>query len=169
MSIIKNVPEVKDEEITNVRRAAVAHRGDWTARFYLEAKKDGIDLEPVMRRAIMQKGIADGEKQLAQMGNPEHPTAKEYGEFFIGHSNPHCFEKHVFKDTEDEYIVDLHYCPLVAHWLEMGLDDETVALLCDIAMEGDRGIAEGVGVDFDLQSTIARGDEVCRLCYKTRK
>ena len=51
----------------------------------------------------------------------------------------------------------------------MGLSDEECALMCDIAMEGDRGIAEGLGLDFDLEGSLADGCECCTLRYKTRK
>ena len=39
----------------------------------------------------------------------------------------------------------------------------------DIAMEGDRGIAEGAGLDFELEGTLAEGCKCCTLRYKTRK
>ncbi|NLF26955.1 MAG: L-2-amino-thiazoline-4-carboxylic acid hydrolase, partial [Clostridiales bacterium] len=57
---------------------------------------------------------------------------------------------------------------LVSAWQKLGLDDETCALLCDIAMEGDRGAAEGLGLDFELSGTIAEGCGACHLCFKTR-
>ena len=38
--------------------------------------------------------------------------------------------------------VDFHYCPLVAAWKKLGATDEECAVLCDIAMDGDRGICE---------------------------
>jgi hypothetical protein len=36
-------------------------------------------------------------------------------------------------------------------------------------MEGDRGIAEGAGLDFELEGTLAEGCKCCTLRYKTRK
>ncbi len=38
-------------------------------------------------------------------------------------------------------------------------------LLCDHAMCGDRGIAESFGCCLELPSTIARGDDLCRIRF----
>ena len=47
----------------------------------------------------------------------------------------------------------------------MASDDE-IALLCDIAMDGDRGICEVLGLDFKLGKTIAKGDPICEIRIK---
>jgi hypothetical protein len=58
-------------------------------------------------------------------------------------------------------------CPLVDAWKEMGLDAEKVNLYCDIAMEGDRGRAEGhEGITMDLHETIGKGCDFCRLVIR---
>ncbi len=76
MSNIKNKPNITDDYVVNVRRAAIEHRGKWAAAFYEEAKAEGIDLEPIMRRAIRKVGLKAGEKgeerfrrQGSQCGN----------------------------------------------------------------------------------------------------
>ena len=38
--------------------------------------------------------------------------------------------------------VEFHYCPLVAAWKKLGASDEECAVLCDIAMDGDRESAK---------------------------
>ena len=167
MSKIKNVPKITDNEVANVRRAAIEQRGTWAAMFYLEAKKDGIDLEPIMRRAIHQIGVNSGKKELEALGGKV--TAKGYAEYFTTRGSPETFEKKLAGVEEDESHVQLCYCALLNAWKKLGLDDETCALMCDIAMEGDRGIAEGLGLDFELGDTLAKGGECCQLCYRTRK
>ena len=47
----------------------------------------------------------------------------------------------------DNLKVEFNYCALVNAWKKLGFDDEKIALLCDIAMEGDRGIAEVMGLE----------------------
>ena len=59
--------------------------------------------------------------------------------------------------------VDFHYCPLVAAWKKLGATDEECAVLCDIAMDGDRGICEKMNFDFYLGKTIAKGDDICEV------
>ena len=46
----------------------------------------------------------------------------------------------------------------------LGLPQDEISALCDIAMDGDRGIIEGLGcLKFDLPKTIANGDDVCQI------
>ena len=50
-----------------------------------------------------------------------------------------------------------------------GCADEQIAMLCDIAMCGDRGIGEMYGSELDLPKTIANGDDICHLRYYKKK
>lgn len=68
--------------------------------------------------------------------------------------------------TDHELSVDFHYCPLVAAWKKLGATDEECSVLCDIAMDGDRGICEKMGFDFHLGKTIANGDDICEVRIK---
>ncbi len=168
MSKVVNKPTITDDYVCNVRRAAIEQRGKWAAAFYLEAKKQGIDLEPIMRKAIHQIGVESGEKEKASF---EEGTlnAGSYATYFVNKAVSETFEKHLDMCTEDEAVVTLHYCALLNAWQKMGMSDEELALMCDIAMEGDRGIAEGAGLDFELEGSLAEGCKCCTLRYKTRK
>ena len=53
MSKITNKPSVTDNYGVNVRRAAIEQRGKWAAGFYVAAREEGIDLEPIMRKSPM--------------------------------------------------------------------------------------------------------------------
>ena len=167
MTKIHNVPKTLDNECVNVRRAAIEQRGKWAGAFYMEAKRQGIDLEPIMRKAIYNIGLEAGKEERKKFGDDLH--AADYGRCFCTKKYHETFEKAIINDQPDEFDCSLNYCPLVAAWQKMGLDDETCHLLCDIAMEGDRGIAEGLGLDFDLLSVKSAGAECCHLKYKTRK
>ena len=92
-----------------------------------------------------------------------------YAEYFTGKAQSDTFEKKLVSANEEEAVVTLNYCALLKAWQKMGMSDEELALMCDIAMEGDRGIAEGVGLDFELEGSLAQGCECCTLRYKTRK
>ena len=168
MSNIKNNPHVTDDPFVNVRRAAIEHRGKWAAAFYQEAKEQGIDLEPIMRSAIRKVGLKAGEKEKKDFEGKEL-NAETYAKYFTGKAYSDTFEKKLVSANEDEAVVTLNYCALLKAWQDMGMSDEECAMMCEIAMEGDRGIAEGVGLDFDLEGSLADGCECCTLRYKTRK
>ena len=73
---------------------------------------------------------------------------------FLDELGQRMFEMEFTKCTDDELNVEFHYCPLVTAWQELGFDDETIVTLCDIAMDGDRGIAAENGFEFTLGDTI---------------
>lgn len=79
------------------------------------------------------------------------------------------FEMDIKRCTDDNLDIDFHYCPLVAAWQKQGCSDEEIQVLCDHAMCGDRGIAESFGCELDLLTTIAGGDDVCRIRFVRRK
>jgi sulfur relay (sulfurtransferase) complex TusBCD TusD component (DsrE family) len=66
---------------------------------------------------------------------------------------------------KDNVKTSFHYCALVSAWQKLGFDDETCALLCDMAMDGDRGIAEAMSYKLNLTDTIARGCPDCKLHF----
>ena len=66
---------------------------------------------------------------------------------------------------EDRLNLRYHYCPLVNAWQKLGCTDDEIRRLCDIAMDGDRGIADSMGYQFELTKAIARGDDVCTVNF----
>lgn len=168
MSKVTNNARITDNEICNVRRAAIEQRGRWAAGFYKEAQAEGINLEPIMRRAIRKIGIASGENERKNFEN-QPVKAGEYAHYFVERGVPETFEKEIVECEEDEAVVTLNYCALLKAWQKMGLSDEELDMMCSIAMEGDRGVAEGLGLDFELEGTLAQGCPCCTLRYKTRK
>ncbi len=55
--------------------------------------------------------------------------------------------------------------PLVASWQKMGFSDEDIDLLCDMVMEGDRGVADANGFKLHLGSTIGSGCDKCNIHF----
>ena len=51
---------------------------------------------------------------------------------------------------------------------DIKFSDEEIAILCDQAMCGDRGIAESFGCELDLPKTIANGDNCCEIRFVRR-
>ncbi len=168
MSKVENKAHITDNEVCNIRRAAIEQRGRWAAGFYKEAQAEGIDLEPIMRKAIHKIGVASGQAER-QKFDTDVLTAGAYAHHFVENGVPETFEKHIEYANDEEAVVTLNYCALLKAWQKMGLSDEELDLMCDIAMEGDRGIAEGLGLDFELEGSLAQGCKCCTLHYKTRK
>lgn len=66
--------------------------------------------------------------------------------------------------------MDFHYCPLVEAWQKLGCSDEEIEVLCDIAMNGDRGIASVFDdFKFSLGKTIAQGHNCCEIRFNKKK
>lgn len=157
------MPDDKMYSLEQVR-ACYAHRAKWL--YYLsqgEAQADGSD--GPLHKAIRACGHADAAGKFAQADD-----LAAFAEVFK--SAPACdvFEMEQVELTKDVFSVDFHTCPLVEAWKAAGCSPEEIDALCDIAMDGDRGIVEGLGwLEFDLQDTIARGGDVCKIRITRKK
>ncbi len=107
---------------------------------YDEALKEGADAQNMTRNAVRRCGFF-------------HPVAMK------------TFEMDSVQVTDNELTVEFHYCPLVTAWQKIGVDDETCAVLCDIAMEGDRAMAEAIGARLEITDTIAKGCNSCKMKF----
>ena len=162
MSKITNSAKVNEEKI-NLARSCVEHRATWMALTYAEMEKAGIDAEKITRAAIKKCGNIHGLRFREQCENPK--DLNDFSGVFLGEDGRKMFEMEVFGVDKDNISADFHYCALVSAWKKLGLDDERIALFCDIAMDGDRGIAESMGITLDLGDTIAKGCATCKLHF----
>ncbi len=163
--MIKNVANPV-EEIVNVNRSQIEHRATWMGLIYDEMVKAGIDAEPIIRRAIKRCGLMHGENFKKQCSDPSNCV--DFKNAFLGDElkvGPQSFHMTDIKADNGNVTVDFHYCALVNAWKKLGFSDETCALLCDMAMDGDRGIAEAMGLTLSLDDTIAKGCETCKLHF----
>lgn len=162
MSKITNAAKINEEKV-NINRNAIEHRATWMGLIYKEALDAGLDAETICRKAIAKCGRIHGEDYRAMCENPS--DVRDFAKAFLPELGTKTFEMVVQEPTEDAVHIDFHYCALVNAWQKLGFDDETCAKLCDIAMDGDRGIAEGMGLTLDLTDTIAKGCATCKLCF----
>ena len=162
MSKIKNTPTITDDPIINLRRSDIEQRAEWFYFMNDEAGKRGIDWEEYCRPAIHRVGCFRGAESFEGIDRSDLiAVANVFKNNTVG---SRTFEKEYVKISEDEVIIDHHYCPLLAAWQKLTDDEELIAKCCDIAMEGDRGIFSLVeGATFHLDSTLAEGAPVCRL------
>lgn len=144
-------------------RAAVMDRGLWLLYIYRSLCKALPHDEVVkhLRAAIREFGHYKGRKD-----GPGFSSRK----WIDGHETKGS--KAVFDSLlvrgEGVHEQQMGCCPLVDIWKQEGCTQEELELLCDIAMEGDRGRAEAHGMDMALEQTIARGDKRCRLIVVDR-
>ncbi len=72
----------------------------------------------------------------------------------------------VFQSRTSQNEQKFYYCPLCEAWKDVGCSEKTVDLLCDIAMELDRGLAAYYGWGLDISKRIGSGDEFCHLIWR---
>ena len=161
MSKIKNEPKITFSLIQAVR-GQMEQRAQWLYLLCDEAGKRGLDWWDVGSSAVKRCGLAQG-KTLVEKGGTTSLTGLR--KTLFTRPAQWMFEMDVKRCDDDHLDIDFHYCPLVKGWQKMGCTDDEIALLCDIAMCGDRGIGEQYGCVLDLPSTIAKGDDCCRLRY----
>jgi hypothetical protein len=165
MSQIKNVMN-KSTETVEVNRAQIEHRATWMGLIYDEMVKAGVDAEPIVRRAIKRCGRIHGEnikKRCADPGN-----CGDFRQAFLSDLVEKTFDMRPIVADHDTLSVDFHCCALVNAWQKLGFDDKTCELLCDMAMDGDRGIAEVMGLTLELNETIAKGCVDCTLRFRKK-
>jgi hypothetical protein len=161
MSNIVNEPKIKNGFIRAVREL-LEHRALWMYLLCDEAKKKGLEPEAYAPDAIFRCGCYQG-KLLAEKGQSQ--SLKSLKKLLFHKIARMIFEMKIIRSTDDNFDLDFYYCPLVKAWQKQGCSDEEMDKLCDIAMSGDRGIAESFGCKLDLLKTIAKGDGVCQLRF----
>ena len=156
------------DELAAVNRKQIEHRATWMALIYDEMVKAGIDGEAVIRRAIKRCGRIHGEDLKKRCEDPNN--IEDFKKAFLNDVGMKTFEMQVVNDEASKetasFNIDFHFCALVNAWKKLGLDDKTCALLCDMAMDGDRSIAKVMGLQFDLGRTIAQGCPDCQLRFR---
>jgi hypothetical protein len=160
--MIQNNPQQKPKAVEDLRKA-IEHRATWMYLLIDEAVKQGLSSD-FARKAIFRCGCFHGDNKFRQTS-----SLTEFAGQFADPNVTEIFEMEVHSG-EQELAIDFHYCPLVAAWQKFTDDEKKIAELCDIAMDGDRGIASRFDAfDFSLGQTIARGDKVCQMRFKKKR
>lgn len=162
MSNIENKENPVDEVIA-VNRAAIEHRAAWMGLIYDEMKKAGLDAERIIRKAIKRCGLMHGGNFRKDCADPNN--CGDFKKVFLSDLVINTFNMDGISADKDNLKTNFHYCALVSAWRKLGFDDDTCALLCDMAMDGDRGIAEAMGLQLNLTDTIAKGCHECKLHF----
>ena len=159
---VKNVSTVYDGKV-DIKRAAIEHRATWMGLTYEAMKDAGADAESITRKAIQKTGDLQGSGIKKACSDPSDLT--DFAAHFVDNVTKSTFQMDVVACDRDNLKIEFHYCPLLHAWEKMGVSDSEGALLCDMAMDGDRHIAKAMGITLDLTDTIANGCEVCKLHF----
>ena len=162
MTGITNTPTINEEKIS-LARAGIEHRATWMALTFAEMEARGLDAEGITRAAVRKCGNIHGLGLKARCATPE--DLNNFNTVFLFEDGRKNFEIDVVDVDHDNLKAEFHYCALVSAWKKLGLSDEKIALFCDIAMDGDRGIAESMGITLDISDTIAKGCKTCKLHF----
>ena len=161
MSKIINKSTIDDPMVNGIRNA-IEHRATWYYLLLKEAQKAGSDMEKIGRSAIYQCGCFHGKDKLRKCKDKN--DLREFMKVFADETVQKVFEMELTENTKDKLSIDFHYCPLVSAWQKLGVREEEIPLLCDIAMDGDRGIiSEFENYKFRLEGTIAEGNDICKI------
>ena len=161
MSKIKNLPK-HNNFLLKAIRGTLEHRATWMYLLLKEAEKKGIQWEDIGYPAIKACGNMHG-RELIELGRTSSLKGLKKKLFTLPAQM--VFDMKILESTDEKLSIDFGYCPLVGAWQKIGCTDEEIARLCDIAMEGDRGIAESYGGKLDLGETIANGFEKCQIRF----
>lgn len=160
---IKNEATISEQEV-DLTRAGIEHRATWMALIFEELKTSGCkDAETIFRTAIKKCGLMHGLGFKADCKDPS--DVNDFYKAFLSDNGKKNFEMDVTKVDKDNLKIEFHYCPLLNAWKKLGLPEEEFPLLCDMAMDGDRGIAKSMGLKLELNETIAKGNPTCNLHF----
>jgi hypothetical protein len=153
--------EAAKNEMNEKIRAAIKDRATWFALLY-RAFKEALpekEVQRLARKAIFEFG------QLKAKKDPQEFSPEVWVQKHADKGSALVFDSDI--EIHSDYAVQqMKSCPLVEAWQEIGCSEKEIALLCDIAMEGDRGRAAAHGVEMVLNQTIGKGDLCCRLVIK---
>ncbi len=155
---IKNESKINDKEVLDLR-ASIEHRATW---FYLlldEARKEGLDWDSFARRAITKCGCFHGKTRFDKVKSPE-----DFAKALVSDTVKTTLEAKVTEVEDNKAVIQFHYCPLVAAWQKLTDNEEDIDKLCDIAMDGDRGIISTLeNFKINIEKTIAQGADFCQV------
>ncbi|MEG0913150.1 MAG: L-2-amino-thiazoline-4-carboxylic acid hydrolase [Oscillospiraceae bacterium] len=165
MSKIKNEWATQSREAM-LYRFVLASSAEKNALNALEFEKRGIPYEDVYRCTSCQLAEANAKKFKSHMENPD--DLRDWGKQLSPELGRETFGMEVLESTEDCFSMDMHFCPHLKGWQDVGLSDEMCAKLCDLAMEGDKAMAKAMDYDFENPMRLADGDCVCRVAYRRK-
>lgn len=149
-------------------RNTLASAAQKSALNAMEFEKRQIPYEDVYRTTSRQLAEKNAERFRSNMTNPE--DLRQWGEAMTAAKlGVEAFGMEVRESTPECFSMDMHFCPHLKGWQQLGCSDEMCAKLCDMAMEGDFAMARAMGYELENPLRLANGDCVCRVIYRRKK
>jgi len=163
--MVDNKTSIEGGNQVDVLRGAIGHRATWTGLTYVKGKAAGMaeEAEKFIREAILETGEVQGGGIKSRCSDPQDVAC--FAETFLTPNVLKAFDIKFKTKTEDRVDLEFHHCPLLKAWQDLGIDNATCEKLCDMAMDGDRGIAKVMGFDFNLGGTLAKGSSTCEVSF----
>jgi hypothetical protein len=150
--------EVRSKEI-EIMRNLIKDRGCYLYYLADEAKRHDESWETVCRSALSAFGCMKFRARFSEIQGLDDFLAA-----YLSDTTKQIFDSDVIEHDEKHIVIKAGYCPLMHAWVDCGGDDETVAKLCDIAMDGDRAMVNSIpALDFHLRKSLALGDHQCEF------
>jgi len=165
--IKKDLLPVCDNPIAEAYVTAVKHRASWLGLIYDEARKDGNEelIEKYLWNATYRCGVASGERLKKILDMNDIDCSKFAKAFGAGTYKAEALAAEIPVCEKERIDLEYYGCALLASWKEWGLEDEVCQKLCRITMNHDTGVADTLGLKFDLKETLADGCECCKCSY----
>lgn len=132
-----------------------------------EFEKRGIPYEEVYKSSSQKLAAETAKRFRAQIKDPA--DLREWGRQMTPELGREAFGMEVLECQEECFSMDMHFCPHLKGWQELGLSDEMCAKLCDLAMAGDFAMAEEMGYELENPMRLANGDCACRVIYRRKQ
>lgn len=144
-------------------RAAMEDRALYLAMLYRSMcnAMPAEQAEKIAREAIFEYGRLKGQRDKEQV------TPESWVDHHVAKGSAIIFESRIVKGA-DECQQQMTYCPLLEAWRKLGLSQEEQDLMCDIAMEVDRGRADYHGLPIEIPLRLGKGDDYCCLVIKNK-
>lgn len=166
MSKIKNEWPTQNYMALLYRRS-MASAAQKSALNAVEFEKRGIPYEEVYRCTSRQLAANNARAFREKMSDVN--DLREWGKQMTPEIGREAFGMEIIESTEDCFAMDMHFCPHLKGWQEIGMSDEMCAKLCDLAMEGDFAMAREMGYELENPLRLANGDCACRVIYRRAK
>jgi hypothetical protein len=105
------------------------------------------------------------EKAAVKYSDKARENACDLCEEFVEENqiNKSVFSKSKVNCSENKCEIEMHSCPLIKGWQEMGLNEREIELMCDLAYQVDFGTFDALGYDLSFSKRLADGGNCCHL------
>lgn len=118
--------------------------------------------EDLLGRALYRRGESLGQEKYGRFA-PKDLAGLQKDLLDTIPDNGRMFHPKVVRSDAEEVDIQFQGCPLRDAWVEAGLPDEEIVVLCRIASQIDEGMFTGAGFNFTSDTWQPGEEGCCRL------